>query len=245
MDLLHRVEEAEGPAQLGQGHREEPVLVGPDVVEGQVLELGSLHRLVGVDVDRRLGGVVQGARHRPVPLVRTRVGGRRSRPRPGSPRVRVLMKTGLSNRLRLYPTHGATTSAVASRPIPSVANRRFQVRALASSTMGTKMNTTSTVSSSRPSMATPSDAAQPDGPGNGRALPEPVGEEEDAGHQSGGDGLRQGQLVGHPDVGVDGQQEGGDQADPAAADLPTRCTRRPQWPPRPGCSTRPVRPGRS
>ena len=65
------------------------------------------------------------------------------------------MKTGLSNRLRLYPTHGATTRATVTRPMPSVATRRFQVSALASSTMGTRMKMTRAVNSSRPSMATP------------------------------------------------------------------------------------------
>ena len=73
----------------------------------------------------------------------------------------LLMKTGSSNRLRLKPTHGATTKAAVTSPIPRVANRRFQVRVLASRTMGTRMNTTSRASSSRPSMATPSDAPSP------------------------------------------------------------------------------------
>ena len=41
------------------------------------------------------------------------------------------MKTGFWNRLRLYPTQGATTSAVASRAIPRTVKRRLQLSALA------------------------------------------------------------------------------------------------------------------
>lgn len=70
----------------------------------------------------------------------------------------VLMRTGLSKRVALKPTHGATTTAVTASPIPRAASRRLQGRDLASSTTGTRMNTTRTASSSRPSMPTPSDA---------------------------------------------------------------------------------------
>ncbi len=100
MDLLHGVEEAEGPTHLGQGDRDQSVLVGPDVVEGQVLELGPLDRFVGVDVHRRLAGVVERTGHRPVALVLTGEGGGQSADARVTPSP-LLMKTGLSNRLRL------------------------------------------------------------------------------------------------------------------------------------------------
>ncbi len=220
LDLLERMEEAEGPTDLGEGHGYQSVLVAPHVVEGQVLVFVSLGGVIRLRMllEPRVVGDGQRAGHRPVALGRSGVrGGAVGRGQ------RHTESGGYEDRLlepaQVVPDPGRHDESRGQEGDPEDGEASFpaerpgqehqrhdeeddQERELVPSQHGDAHRN-----------------AEPYPPLDTRVVPEPVGEEQQRRHQQGRQRLRQRQLVGHPDIRVHGQDEGGDEPCPPPADL--------------------------